>query len=198
MIIIPIEQGSDEWLKWRAERITSSDASVILGLNRYSNARKLWQEKMSIAPRQSTNHHMERGKLLEPVARDLFIETTGIDVVPMVVESSEFFWMGASLDGIDKSRRVIVEIKCPDWQSHENEIMPMYKAQVQHHLYATGAEICYYVTYVGHLEQKINIIEVSRDEQFMQRMIDAELAFYKEFLCVFKEPPLRWKYKHAA
>jgi putative phage-type endonuclease len=198
MRLIDLEQGSEEWLQWRSERITSSDAAVILGLNKYSNPNKLWHEKMGLVPRKITNHHMERGKLLEPAARELFIETTGIDVVPMVVESSELFWMGASLDGIDKSRRIIVEIKCPAWSQHENEIVPMYKAQVQHHLYTTGAEMCFYVTYIEHLEQKINIIEVSRDEQFMQNMIDAELAFYKEFLCSFKQPPLRWRYKKAA
>lgn len=198
MKIIPYEQASEEWLEWRSEKITSSDASVILGLNKYSNANKLWHEKMGLTPPKTSNYHMERGTRLEPIARELFIETTGIDVVPIVVESSEFSWMGASLDGIDKSKRTIVEIKCPAWSQHSNEILPMYKAQMQHHLYATGAEMCFYVTYIEHLEQKINIIEVSRDEQFMQKMVDAEYAFYKEFLCGFKQPPLKWKYKKDA
>jgi putative phage-type endonuclease len=198
MKIIPLEQGSKEWLDWRCTKITSSDAPVILGLNRYSNPRKLYNEKMGLTPPQSTNFHMERGTLFEPIARQLFIEATGIDVTPMVVEHDELSWMGASLDGIDKSRRTIIEIKCPAWSQHENEISPMHRAQMQHHLYATGAEICFYVTYIDHLEQKINIIEVSRDEKSMQEMIKVEYAFYKEFICGFKQPPLRWKYKHAA
>ena len=202
MKIISVEQGSDDWLSWRRERITASDAAVILRLNRYINPTTLWEEKMEIIPNQPTNEHMERGKLLEPVARKLFIEQTGIHVEPLVVEHDNFFWMGASLDGIDKERKVIVEIKCPALSGHEaalnNEIKPMYKAQMQHQLYATDAEMCFYVTYNENHEQKLSILEVSRDEKFMQNMIEAEFAFYDEFLSVFRKPPLNWKYKKAA
>lgn len=202
MKIISVEQGSQDWLSWRKERITASDAAVILRLNRYSNPTKLWEEKMEVIPAQPTNHHMERGKLLEPIARELFIEQTGIHVEPLVVEHDNFFWMGASLDGIDSSRRVLVEIKCPELGGHlealNKDIKPMYRAQMQHQLYATDAEMCFYVTYNEHHEQKMSIIEVTRDEKFMQNMINAELEFYKEFIGVFKKPPLNWKPKKAS
>lgn len=202
MKIIHLDQGSKEWLDWRKKRITASDASAILRMNRYTNPTTLWDEKMEVISCQPTNHHMERGKLLEPVARELFIEQTGIHVEPLVIEHDNFFWMGASLDGIDKSRRVIVEIKCPEMHGHEaalnNEIKPMYKAQMQHQLYATETEMCFYVTYNENHSQKLNILEVSRDEKFIENMIAAELQFYKEFLSVFKRPPLNWKYKKAA
>lgn len=202
MKIISIQQGSDEWLAWRRERITASDAAVILRSNRYTNPTILWEEKMQIIPQQSTNYHMERGRLLEPEARELFIEQTGIHIESLVIEHDNFFWMGASLDGIDKSRRVIVEIKCPAMSGHEaalnNEIKPMYKAQMQHQLYATEAEMCFYVTYNENHQQKLSILEVSRDEKFMQNMVDAELTYYREFLCGFKKPPLTWKYKKVA
>ncbi len=202
MKIIDLEQGSKEWLDWRKSRITASDASVILRSNRYTNPTKLWEDKMEISAPKFSNHHMERGKLLEPIARDLFIETTGIHIDPLVIEHDSFFWMGASLDGIDKSRRIIVEIKCPEISGHQaalnNEIPPMYKAQMQHQLYATEAEMCFYVTYNQQHEQRLSILEVSRDEKFMQNMINAELEFYEEFICAFKKPPLTWKYKNAA
>lgn len=199
MKIISFQQGSKEWLDWRKTKITASDASVILRSNRYTNPTALWEEKMEIIPAQPTNEHMERGKLLEPVARELFIEQTGIHVEPLVVEHDNFYWMGASLDGIDKSRRTLVEIKCPLISGHmaamNGEITPMYKAQMQHQLYVTDAEMCFYVTYNEHHEQRMNILEVTRDEKFIQNMIAAEFTFYTEFLCAFKKPPLDWKYK---
>ncbi len=202
MKIISVEQGSDEWLSWRRERITASDAAVILRLNRYTSPTNLWDEKMEVIPCQPSNENMERGKLLESVARELFIEQTGIHVEPLVVEHDNFLWMGASLDGIDKSRRTIVEIKCPLMTGHEaalnNEIKPIYKAQMQHQLYTTDAEMCFYVTYNENHSQKLSILEVSRDEKFMQNMIEAELQFYNQFLSVFKRPPLNWKYKKNA
>jgi predicted phage-related endonuclease len=110
--------------------------------------------------------------------------------------------MGASLDGIDKSRRIIVEIKCPEISGHQaalnKEIPPMYKDQMQHQLYATEADMCFYVTYNEQHEQKLSILKVPRDEKFMQNMVDAELEFYEEFLCKFKKPPLIWRYKNSA
>jgi len=199
MKIIPLEQGSDDWLAWRKEKITASDAAIILRLNKYTNPTILWEEKMEVIPPKLSNEHMERGKLLEPIARELFIEQTNIDVRPLVVEHDELLWMGASLDGINKTGETIVEIKCPAIGGHlkalNNDIEPMYRAQMQHQLYVTGAEICYYVTYNENHEQRLNILEVSRDEKFMQDMIDAEFEFYKEFLSAFKKPPLNWKYK---
>jgi len=202
MKIIPVTQGSDEWLAWRKEKITASDASVILRSNRYTNPVTLWEEKMDLIPSQPTNDHMERGKLLEPFARKLFIEQTGIHVEPLVIESDNLFWMGASLDGIDPSRKILVEIKCPIITGHiaaiNNEIKPMYRDQMQHQMAATGAEMCFYITYNEFHEQPLNILEVPRDEKHIESMIEAEEAFFKEFLCGWKRPPSNWKYKKAA
>lgn len=202
MKIISVEQHTDQWLSWRREKITASDAAVILRLNRYTNPATLWEEKMEIIPAKPNNQHMERGKLLEPIARELFIEQTGIHVEPLVVEHDNLCWLGASLDGIDQSRRILVEIKCPEINGHlealNKDIKPMYRAQMQHQLYATDAEMCFYVTYNEHHEQKMSILEVTRDEKFMQNMIEAELTFYKEFMCVWKQPPPNWKPKKAA
>lgn len=200
MNIIPVQQGSKEWLDWRKGKITASDAGIILGMNKYTNVCTLWDEKGEDAYPKIPNKHMQRGITLEPVARELFIQTTGIMVEPLVVEHDELIWMGASLDGIDECGDIIVEIKCPLIGGHVSgmiygEILPMYKAQMQHQLYCTGAEICFYVTYNEQHEQKLNIIEVSRDEKFMENMIEAELYFYKEFMCGFKKPPPRWKYQ---
>ncbi len=203
MEIVNLIQGSQDWLEWREDRITASDAAIILRLNKYTSPIKLWEEKMRLIPSKIPNDHMLRGQLLEPIARQLFIQETGLFVEPTVAQHSDLFWMGASLDGIDKSKTLIVEIKCPMIGGYTNSLMfgeipPMYKAQMQHQLCVTGAHMCFYVTYNEQHEQKINIIEVARDESFIQHMVASEQAFYKEFICGFKRPPQNWQYKEAA
>lgn len=203
MRIIPVEQGSQDWLDWRKRKITASDASIILRTNKYSNPRTLWEEKMDLIPSKPSNEHMERGKNLEPIARNLFIQQTGIHVEPLVVENDNLFWMGASLDGIDATKKILVEIKCPAMEGHiaalNKEIKPMYRDQMQHALAVTGAEICFYITYNESHEQPLNVLEVARDDKAIDNMIEAEEAFYKEFMCgSFKCPETTWKYKKAA
>lgn len=199
MKVINFEQGSEEWLEWRRNKITASDAGIILRLNRYSNPAQLWEEKMQLVPAKESNHHMNRGKSLETTARNLFIEYTNIDVESIVVENDELSWMAASLDGIDKSKRILVEIKCPAISGHiealKKEIKPMYMAQIQHQLYVTDAEMCFYVTYNEQHEQTLSILEVTRDEKFMKNMVNAELEFYQEFIAMFKKPAANWTYK---
>ena len=140
MKIISLAQGSQEWLDWRKTRITATDASVIMGVNPFKNVSTLWKEKLDIVAAPTANERMLRGQELEPVARQLFIEETGIDVEPLVVESDEFYWMGASLDGINDTRKIIIEIKCPSSDTHllavDGSIRPYYMVQMQHQLYA--------------------------------------------------------------
>lgn len=155
---------------------------------------------MDLIPSKPSNVHMERGKTLEPLARDLFIQQTGIHVEPLVIESDNFFWMGASLDGIDNTRKILIEIKCPAIEGHiaalNKEIKPMYRDQMQHALAATEAIMCFYVTFNEFHEQPLNILEVSRDEKAIENLLEAEEAFYKEFMCgSFKCPEETWKYK---
>ena len=165
MKIISVEQGSEEWISWRKEKITASDAPVILRSNKYITPVTLWEEKMDIIPQRPINEHMERGRLLEPIARKLFIEQTGIHVEPLVVENDHLSWMGASLDGIDISKKILIEIKCPTITGHleaiNKEIKPMYRDQMQHQLAVTGAEICFYITYNEYHEQPLNILKIS-------------------------------------
>ena len=43
--IVKIQQGTREWLEWRHRGIGASDASTIMGENRFKDAVELLQEK---------------------------------------------------------------------------------------------------------------------------------------------------------
>jgi len=153
MKIINLPQGSPEWLSWRKTVITATDCSCIMGNNPWTTAYQCWQRKLGLVEEFKSNEAMERGKRLEPEARAQFIERYGIEMTPMVVESSEFDFLGASLDGISQDGKYILEIKCGGSKLHDSaskgEIPIYYLDQIHHQLLVTGAEKCFYYSYNG-------------------------------------------------
>jgi putative phage-type endonuclease len=191
MKTIELEQGSPEWLSWRKTVITATDASVIMGNNPWTTPYQCWQRKLGVIPEQVSNDAMERGKRLEPEARSRFMEKHGISMQPIVVESGEFDFLGASLDGFCPERNEILEIKCGGSKLHDmarNQDIPKYYLdQMQHQLLVTGAERCYYYSYNG---TDGICIEVLPDPEYKVKFLPKARAFWK---CVALEeaPPLQ-------
>jgi putative phage-type endonuclease len=186
MKIIKLEQGTNEWLSWRKTVITATDASIIMGNNPWDTPYSCWQRKLGLVEEKKSNEAMERGKRLEPEARVQFIERYSMPMEPMVVESTELDFLGASLDGFYANH--ILEIKCGGPKLHEmakkGEIPAYYKDQIQHQLLVTGATMCYYYSYDG----KNGIcIEVYPDPKYREEFLPKARTFWK---CVaLGEPP---------
>lgn len=191
MKVIDLEQRSEEWLSWRKTVITATDCPAILGSSPWSTAYKCWQKKLGLVPEQPTNDAMERGKKLEPIIRDRFIEKYGINMTPIVVESSEYSFLGASLDGLSDCGRFVLEVKTGGHNLYkmalEGTIPQYYMDQMQHQLLVTEAEMCYYK--VGHEDaDKEHVIEVFVDIGFKDRFLPKAREFLK---CIaFNEPPV--------
>jgi putative phage-type endonuclease len=188
MKIINLEQGSQEWLSWRKTVITATDCSCIMGNNPWTTENKCWQRKLGLIPEQKSNEAMERGKRLEPEARAHFNERYGFDMNPEVVESSEFNFLGASLDGISESGYTILEIKCGGSKLHsmasKGEIPQYYLDQMQHQLLVTGASKCFYYSYDG---TDGICIEVFPEPEFKEKFMPKAREFWR---CIaFNEPP---------
>lgn len=185
---VELEQGTPEWLAWRRTVITGTDCPAILGSSPWSSAYKIWQRKLGHTEEQASNEAMERGKRLEPEARAQFNERYNMNMSPEVVESTEFEFLGASLDGMCMLGRSLLEIKCGGAKLHamaaNQEIPQYYLDQIQHQLLVTGAERCYYYSYDG----KDGIcIEVLPDPEFKARFIPKAREFWR---CVaLNEPP---------
>jgi len=188
MKILNLKQGSLEWLSWRKTVITASDCSCIMGNNPWETPYKCWQRKLGLIPEKVSNEAMERGIKLEPAARARFIEEYDLFMEPQVVESTEYEFLGASLDGITMSGRFILEIKCGGSKLHNaaiaGEIPSYYRDQMQHQLLVTGAEKCFFYSYDG---QNGVCIEVYPDPDFKKVYLPKAREFFK---CVaFNEPP---------
>ncbi len=188
MKTINLEQGTQEWLSWRKTVITATEASIIMGNNPWVTPYQCWQRKLGLSEEQKTNDAMERGKRLEPQARAQFIERYGIHMEPVVVESTEFDFLGASLDGISACNKIL-EIKCGGSNLHKmasHGVIPdYYLDQMQHQLLVTRAEKCFYYSYDG----KDGIcIEVYPDPEFINRFMPKAREFWK---CVaYNDPPI--------
>lgn len=189
MIIIELDQGSDEWLKFRQSKIGASDSSTILGINPYTTPLKLWGEKLGLIPGQKTNPAMQRGHDLEEVARDKFNQESGIVFKPAIGVSEDYEWMMASFDGVSECGTLILEIKAngKKWHTYvlENGAPPPHHIpQLQHQMYIAGVNKAYYYSFDG--ENGVTL-EVERDEEYIESLIRKELDFWK-CICTFTPP----------
>lgn len=185
---VNVDQGSKEWLDWRRTVITGTDCPSIMGTSKYQTAYKCWQRKLGLVEEQYCNAAMARGKKLEPVARDAFIKETGINMTPVVVESTEYDFLGASLDGISECSQALLEIKCGNEKLHnmakEGHLPNYYMDQIQHQLLVTDRDLCYYYSFNG---KEGAVVEVKKDPEFKDRFLPKAKAFWKGI--VYFEPP---------
>ncbi len=187
MKIVDIEQGTPEWLEFRRGKIGSSDASVIMGVNPWKTPYQLWKQHLD-GTQDAVNQAMRRGSELEPLAREMFIEQTGISVRPKVCVSEEFPWQIASLDGLSEDGSIIVEIKCGNADLHgkalKGEIPPYYFCQLQHQISVCKPKEAYYCSFNG---EEIKILKVDPEASFIEDMLHKEEEFLK--MIIQKEPP---------
>jgi putative phage-type endonuclease len=170
-------QGTTEWLQFRKTKITATDAVVIMGTSPWKNRTQLYNEKTSDCDPSIMTPRMQRGIDLEPIARSLFTIQTGIEVEPRVIVKD---WAMASLDGISECGRYLVEIKCPNENDHALAVMGKvpshYHAQLQHQMWVCDVDKMFYFSFDG-----IDgvLIEVEKDEKYVEKMIEEEYKFYQ-------------------
>lgn len=172
--VLGLEQGSEEWLRWRDQGVGSSDATALMGY--FGGIKK--KDKERAAGGLKPNARMARGTALEPFARVLFIELTGVWVRPGCFQHSKYSFMRASLDGISEDRRVMVEIKSPSWKVHEEalngSVVSYYRPQCQHQLFVTGLQSMIFFTYFPDHERedmRYAFVRVDRDAAMQAELL---------------------------
>lgn len=178
MRLVNVKSGTESWLSFRRMHICASDCSSIMQCNPYKSILNLYEEKI-FKFEQEDNHFMKRGRDLEPLALECFEQETGLTLFPVVVKHDEIEWMASSLDGLTINRDVLVEIKCNGKTNHElalkGKIPKHYRAQIQHQLCCTGLDYAFYFSFDG---SKGKILEVKRDQDFIDEMIEKEFEFW--------------------
>lgn len=185
MKFLSFQQGSQDWLEYRKTKVTATDCAIIMGIDEYVTPYERWQQKVGIVPEQYVTAAMQRGHDLEDKARDAYTQFTGEPMAPACIESMEWPFLMASLDGINPDGTLVVEIKCPkEWKW--KEVPKCYWCQCQHHMLCTGHSMSHIWPYSG--EEGI-LFEVQRDQPFLDKYLVEAKKFYE---CVVHRipPPL--------
>lgn len=185
--VFDCEQGSPEWFAARAGIPTASEFATVMAKGRGggdSKTRrtymlKLIGERLTGKPMESySNEHMERGKVMEAEARDLYAMVKDAD--PQRVGFMRRGDAGASPDSlIGTDGLVEIKTKLPHLQIEvllANRLPPEHVAQVQGQLWVSGRSWCDFVSYWPGLP--LFVTRVHRDEIYIAT-IKAEV---EEFL----------------
>lgn len=183
MKIINLSQREGDWLEWRKQGITATDAVILLGRSPYKTRWRLWAEKTGYAREVdlSLNPLVRRGIENEDKARQAHEKKHDEILFPACVQSVKYPRMRASLDGL-RSDGQPVELKCPSkavWDDvctygRKSAAYHMYYAQVQHQLLVTDASEGWLVFWY---EGEICEFVIARDNALIQEL----LALAEEF-----------------
>ncbi len=186
MRYVRLQQGSAHWEAWCRGGIGSSDAAAIMGVSPWQTARQLWEVLTERAVPEKPNFAMRRGRRLEPMARRLYEERTGCLMEPCCVLHARQDWLRASLDGLDLSGTLVLEIKVPHVQAHRlalrGQVPECWWPQVQHQLAVTEAARLHYVSYSENREfgphEQLAVVEVAPDPVYQARLLHVEWCFW--------------------
>lgn len=175
-----IEIGSPQWLQFRRSKIMASDAPIIMKVSPWCTPLQLYHKKKK-GIEQPPNPAMQRGIELEPIARQMFEESTGHFVWPECRLHRELAWLGATFDGINDDG-IAIEIKCPNKKDHEQalklQVPNKYHPQLQHQMFVAEITQMYYVSYSPNHEIPFIHFIVFRDPVYCYRMLEKESAFH--------------------
>lgn len=183
-----MQQNTQEWLDLRKKHIGASDAPIIMGVSPYKTVFQLWEEKVGINQKTEETASMRYGRNNEEAARQSYEQFTGNIVVPEVVFHPTNSFMMASLDGLSVDQKIILEVKNANAQDHqlavEGKVPEKYWPQVQHQLDCIPGAIVHYWSF--HKGNGV-LVEVERDEDYIEGLIEKERSFYQGVLDF--EPP---------
>jgi hypothetical protein len=154
-------QGSEQWDALRAPRPTGSEYSKIFtGGGKVSGRREAYMRQLAIStkykmPSFGGNKYTDRGHELEPIAREMFIEKTGLDVREVGFVMSDHMDTGVSPDGLiyHNGKPIgVIEIKCLNETKHlglitDNKVANDHLSQVHGELCVTELPVCVYILY---------------------------------------------------
>jgi len=211
-------QGTNEWLMERLGHVTASRFADVLKQPRSKAAREdgdlsgsaegymreLMCELLTNKPaRQIESEATRHGKRWENTAREAYMKHTGLKVeqVGFIKHPTERF-VGCSPDGLTDDAGL--EIKCPiDAQNHLSVLLDgvpkKHMAQIQGGMWVCGKTRWDFVSYHDdfHKDQRLLVIQVARDEQFIDTLFRAVLAFRDEMLSRMQSLIAQWKRKAA-
>ncbi|WP_438422117.1 YqaJ viral recombinase family protein [Bacillus siamensis] len=179
------DMSRDEWLLERRKGIGGSDASVVLGLNKWRTAFELWLDKTGQVPvSDSASEAAYFGSILEDIVAKEFEVRSGKKVrrKKSMLKHPEYDFILANVDRMIVGEKSILECKTTseynlkEWEN--DEIPADYIVQVQHYLGVLGPEYkkAYFAVLIG--GNKFVWKEIERDDELIEMIFTAEVEFW--------------------
>ncbi|KKK48976.1 hypothetical protein LCGC14_3139720, partial [marine sediment metagenome] len=199
MTAIASYHDKSEWLKERQTGIGGSDAAAILGLSPYRSPLDVWQEKTGPVFELEDTPAMKRGRVLEPVAAEAYVEETGCKIRRQPLRRHrELNFMISNVDrqvlagtaGVDSPGTL--EIKCPglkvlaDVKAHG--LVDYMTVQLMHYLAVTGYDWGSFALFNAENWELIHF-DLEADQDFIGMMMEKEADFWNSYVVPQVSPP---------
>lgn len=202
-------KNREEWLKARETRIGGSEASSLIGMNKYTSLHDLWERKIKGIQSDVSNELIEYGNAMEPLLREIYkIKHPEMDVQyspNTILYSKQYDYISYSPDGLlwDGSRAGILEIKTSlirnsDMNSEWKERIPdSYYLQILHGLICTGFDFVDLFAELRYIDGNSSIkqyhIERSEVLEDIKYLKEQEISTWERYFMGDEEPPITIK-----
>lgn len=149
----------DAWRTTQLSTIGGSSAAAVVGKSRFTSPLKLWERMKTVLldddlpPETIETDDMRRGRVFEPIARDLLQERLNTGILPhdqcQFEVNPDFPWAHCLVDGrpVDQRGNEIVELKCPRpgtiARCNIEGLLDEWWLQCQHNMMVTGTDFCH-------------------------------------------------------
>ena len=184
VLVKTLDMERDEWLEYRKQGIGGSDAAAILGINPWKTPMDVWLEKTGeFEDEPRDNEKMYWGNVLEDVVAKEFSIRTGLRVRRRnaILKHKKHNFMIANVDRLVIGHKAGLECKTTGQYSADDWAMGVpefYQAQVQHYMAVTGYTTWYVAVLIG--GQEFRFFKLTKDNQFIKELIEAEHDFWKK------------------
>lgn len=191
--IVDTPQRSPEWFEARRGRVTGSKAGIIYmgdktaGREDYRVQLALEIGTGNVEPESFLSKEMKHGIEMEAPAKLALEERDGVLIRETGFLRHNKLMIGISLDGSDYDFGRTYEFKCPKSKNHmrylENKTLPqMYRAQIMHGLYVTGASEAVFCSYDDRVLKGLELftVVVKASDLPMEEYEKKLLQFLKE------------------
>jgi len=182
-----------EWLRLRKTGIGGSDAGAICGMNPYSSAMKVFQDKTSEDVEAQDNEAIRIGRDLEDYVAKRFMEATGLKVRKsnFMYRSTEHPFMIADVDRLVVGEDAGLECKTASAYHADkwaNGKIPLhYAMQCYHYMAVTGKRIWYLAVVI--LGREFTYRKLEWDDELISSLINIEESFWNNHVVSGTIPP---------
>jgi putative phage-type endonuclease len=181
------------WLAVRRVGLGGSDVSTVVGLNKWSSRYELWLDKTGQLPLvDEQSEAAEMGALLEPVVRDRFARSWGLEVRQVgTLRSARWPWMLTNPDGLCSDGAGLECKTCSVWMAHEwagGQTADHAELQAQWGMAVTGLDHWWVAVLIGGQHSEYRLI--TRDQELIDELVAISGRFWRDHVLAQVPPPL--------